>query len=440
MDSKYLLYAGILIVLIAVAYFTGFLTVGIGEAAYKTLTDPINLTATKDTPIQFHFAVVAPIPEKGGVVCDDDVSPAGRNPQALYWRDGKAMAHIFVDKIDKEHLIMSFTLDNKTVLQGYRGTTSLPDYVENEFYNYRSVGKTITIPYEKVEKFGSGFHKLYIAYTTAANLTKGDKFVLSQRHPEVCNPQHATGKFLPCGSGDSWHYEYYWISGASDFKGTKSGFYNCAAYLYFPPDSYLPITIIEEIQSAPEEPSEQDLIDLLASMWDSLINWIFSAFGLLTVAEASEPYYAGDTVTTTLTLTNSSDHTIPDSSYSDGTYSWAYIVYGVVDPDGTFIEKKILEKVASMNVGESRQVNAKYTIPNNAKLGKYTIVASLVELPATYDKAQRKWIIGEPVVIDKSAYTFTVTSIEAPEEPANVLDILGNIWSAFLDWLSSIFG
>ena len=254
----------------------------------------------------------------------------------------------------------------------------------------------------------------------------------------------ASIKFSDYETVSNWDGSYH-IVVRYPYKGevtaSKSGYVTQTKYVTLQSaETTLNFELAKEPSPAPPEYSEIDLLNLLASVWNSLINWIFSMFGFLSVAEASEPYYAGDTITTTLTLTNTSDHPIPDNYHKDGTYSWAYVIYGVIDPKGTFIEKKILEKVTSLKAGESKQVSVEYTIPSNAQTGKYTIIVSLVELPATYDRATQQWVFESPNIIDKSAYSFEVVKIEPPTEPPNIIDILFNIWDTLLGWLKSVLG
>ena len=143
-----LAFAGIGITFILLAIFGQgiFFTLGLGNYAYQTYTEPINLTADKHTPIEFRFIVKAPYAERGGSINNP-------NPQAFLWKDGKGVAHIFVDKIDNDHRIMSFTLGNKDVIRLWDNP------------NWNVVGRKIVIPYEKLQRFGEGQHKLYIAYT-----------------------------------------------------------------------------------------------------------------------------------------------------------------------------------------------------------------------------------------------------------------------------------
>jgi len=210
------------------------MTVGSGDYAYTTYYKATNLVASPETPIVFKTIVVPGGVEKGGSINNP-------NPQASLWKN-YGSAHVFIDKIDKEHLVYSWKMSGTDV------------WTSRDPIDWERWGKEISLPYEKLKKFGGGQHKLYIAYTAKADLTRPDALVARQRWVDTGKWQKY-GELIPKSilraEGDNWNYEYYWLNYNQfvefQFPEPAIDVIEGKIYLYFRPDGYLPIYITPEI-------------------------------------------------------------------------------------------------------------------------------------------------------------------------------------------------
>ena len=146
--------------------------------------------------------------------------------------------------------------------------------------------------------------------------------------------------------------------------------------------------------------------------------------------------YPGDTFQHQFTLKNTKNTSIPDSDYQDGTASFVYAVWFVVDASGNVVHSSDPVEITSLPAGGTYSITASWQIPESVE-GKYAVTAVLLEIPMRWDSSQQKWIQEEPIIIDKQAVDVNINPIPAPPKPDPLL-WLTNLFQRLLEWLRGI--
>ena len=195
--------------------------------------------------------------------------------------------------------------------------------------------------------------------------------------------------------------------------------------------------------TAPPKPAFQ-LVEMIKSLLDRIWEWLKSllSFQSVQVAErlsivSGDTAFPGDTFQHQFTLKNTKSITIPDTYYQDGAASYVYAVWFVVDESGNIIHSSDPIEVTSLAPGGTYTITASWQIPQQIATGKYAVTAVLLEFPMRWDSSQRKWVQGEPIIVDKQAVDVNVNPIPAPPKP-DVWSWLSNLWNAIIEWLRSI--
>jgi len=165
------------------------------------------------------------------------------------------------------------------------------------------------------------------------------------------------------------------------------------------------------------------------------------------IVDSGKTLYPGDSISTTINVTNLESFAIPDTEYSDGHVVLAYIVSAVYDPDGTVLDSNVdeISNTSVMNPNDVRSVTVSYTAESGDKQGTYYAVASIVTQTWDYDKDSDEWKNTEAYkLVDTQVVKFKVKEIppfEGPPSGQDIFDIIQDIWNAIwqkiLDWLGA---
>jgi len=235
----------------------------------------------------------------------------------------------------------------------------------------------------------------------------------------------------------------YKVSGMISFE--DSGSTNIYWYVTEPSPTPTPTpTPTPQPTPPPSPPILNDIWATLTSFWSSIWNSIRDLLGFhvtmgslsITSGETIEP---GDFYSSTLTLTNLKGTSIPDSNYQDGSASFAYTLWMVVDESGNIIYKGQESEVSNLASGASINVPITWKVPDDIASGKYAVVALLVEIPMTWNGDQ--WVQGDLTVVDKAVEELNVQSPIPPPSPptTDIWSQINNVIQSILDWLRRLF-
>ena len=194
--------------------------------------------------------------------------------------------------------------------------------------------------------------------------------------------------------------------------------------------------------TAPSPPV--NIWNILQGIWDRIMSWLKTIFGFRIVTERLEVVtgdiaYPGDTFQHTFTLQNTKTMSIPDTDYTDGTASFAYTAWMIVDENGNIVYKGSVNQV-NLSPGQTVTVPVTWSIPSYQPVGKYAISAILIEIPMHWDRTQQRWIQDEAVIIDKQAVELNISTITPPPPPGDIWSQIQAWWQSFLEWLKNLFG
>lgn len=197
--------------------------------------------------------------------------------------------------------------------------------------------------------------------------------------------------------------------------------------------------------NCPDEPPEPvppaRILDIFVSVFQSLWDWFFGLFHLGQVVTSDEIALVGDTFQNTFTLTNNAGSVLPDDYYLDGDRSWLYYGYGIFDSRGILVEVDLTEISQKTDPGETITLPVSYTVKEDDATGRYAVIASLISVTSTYDKAASQWVEAEPVVIDKKAASFNVETLMPPSEPGfDIGQWLQDLFAGIRDWFCNTAG
>ena len=181
--------------------------------------------------------------------------------------------------------------------------------------------------------------------------------------------------------------------------------------------------VLVEIIEPPTPPSTGFAL-IIANLWDWL-SQIFASLISFTITGASE-VTPGTSETYQIHLTAP----VPDSDYSDGTFSTQYGYWAMVDKDGNIIDGE----TAGVEVDGVYSVTAIVTIPEN--VNNHVIMATITQIDSTYDFPTSTWIHGTEYVVTKEAISLsTKLPIPTPPLAGGLSGVLTAIWT----WITGLF-
>jgi len=187
-------------------------------------------------------------------------------------------------------------------------------------------------------------------------------------------------------------------------------------------------------------PPIKDVWTSLNAVWQQFVDWVKDIISKLFPMQISPlSLYGGDVVQETITLTNKKTTSIPDSDYSDGTASYTYKLWMVLDSSGNIVYKGSVIEISSLAAGATTSVSPSWTVPKDLPQGTYVLTGCLVEIPMHFDKTTGVWIEDQAVVIDKQGIELDIKQIGAPPPPTDLWGQLAQLWQQFIDWIKSLW-
>jgi hypothetical protein len=169
---------------------------------------------------------------------------------------------------------------------------------------------------------------------------------------------------------------------------------------------------------------------------------IFNNLQYFAVTGVGQITYPGDTFQHTFKLKNNDVVTLPDLNASDGTVTYLYKTYRMTDQAGN----KVLEgyEEVTTQVPPNGTVDYLISLPvaETTPSGKYSAVAVLFKIPATWDRTTNTWSFGDAVILDKQGVTFDVQTPTPPPKPSGqqLLEKIALIFQQILCWIKGLFG
>lgn len=122
-----------------------------------------------------------------------------------------------------------------------------------------------------------------------------------------------------------------------------------------------------------------------------------------------------------------------DNDFSDGSVSWQFGDWGVVDSSNNTIKYGTPERISNGKY----QKNITLTIPSN--IGDYALVGIITEIKGEWDSATGNWTYSNETIINKEAINLrTRYSVIEPTMPTSK-GFLGII-NAIVEWFRRLFG
>jgi len=187
----------------------------------------------------------------------------------------------------------------------------------------------------------------------------------------------------------------------------------------------------------PTAPSIYEVWDFLKEVWSEVWSFAKRIIGLTVIPD--NVLYAGNTFHATFTLKNTKGVTVPDITYKDGTASYLYTAWMIVDSNGNIIHKGDVTEISSLAPSATTTAAVSWRIPETLKPNIYAATAVLIEIPYHYDSASSLWIKNTPTIVDKDAANFEVKEAPSPPTP-NVWEAIAETWQNLINWLKSLFG
>lgn len=143
-----------------------------------------------------------------------------------------------------------------------------------------------------------------------------------------------------------------------------------------------------------------------------------------------DSYNIGDTVTKSLTVSNSSAQA--DENYADGTVNYIYAKWLILKDEQTYQSG---DWVKLSNPTYTHSFSLSPTSP-----GKYAFAVVLVSASSTFDETTGAWSDYTVSAIGTEKYVFTVNA-PTPPAPSNALvEFFNNLVQSLLDLLGNLFG
>lgn len=210
--------------------------------------------------------------------------------------------------------------------------------------------------------------------------------------------------------------------------------------------SSLPTCVPTDIVSCPTgnlppKPSTETLTSAFTNFFSQIWESVKSALGLAVVG-AGGMAYNGDTIIHTFSLVNSKGVSLPDTNILDNTASYLYFGWAVLNPSGQVIyQPSPIEINNVLATGASTQQQITYIV-SDLPAGKYTIVGTLLNFPATTTDGTN-WVYGDAEEVSKQAINFEVkvTTGTPPRPPTTLVSSsFGNVFARLWSWIRSLFG
>ena len=121
-----------------------------------------------------------------------------------------------------------------------------------------------------------------------------------------------------------------------------------------------------------------------------------------------------------------------DTDYSDGTASWTWGNWALVDKDGNIKQEGTWEEVNG-----HYQKSVTLNVPSNPS--NYALVGIVVKKDATYDYITKTWTYSDDIILTKEAIDINSKyTVIAPEN--QMPSSLSNLISQFFTWIKNLFG
>jgi hypothetical protein len=157
----------------------------------------------------------------------------------------------------------------------------------------------------------------------------------------------------------------------------------------------------------------------------------------LAVIDAGTLGYAGDTFQHTFTLMNTGNVPYPDAAYSDGSASYLYTAFRLIDTSGNTIAENYVQVTNTVLPGAT--IGYAVNIPVNSTMppGKYAMTALLFYVPMTWNRATNTWTQNTITILDKQVVEYQLGAQTFPTQPSDLLAIIRQLFSSIVIWLKS---
>jgi len=142
-----------------------------------------------------------------------------------------------------------------------------------------------------------------------------------------------------------------------------------------------------------------------------------------------DSYNIGDTVTKTLTVSNSS--VVVDKNYADGDVNYVYAEW-IIIKDGSEYQSGDWVELSSPSY--SKHFSQSFSQP-----GRYAFVVVMVSANSTYDSSTGKWLHYTVSKVGEAEYLFTVNAPEPSDPLSALMEFFNNLLSSLVGLIKNIF-
>ncbi len=171
------------------------------------------------------------------------------------------------------------------------------------------------------------------------------------------------------------------------------------------------------------------------SNWiDSIIDWIRNLFANIFTFSITGPQTVEPNTQATYTIDLNAQ--IPDSDWSDGTYSVQYGNWALIGENSNIKQQGTWEKI-------NGQYSKSVTLTTPSNIGDYILVGIITQIDMNYNFDTGQWTTGEEQIINKEAIDLkTKYTVEAPEVPlpGGFQKFINDIINFLKNLFQSIFG